>query len=135
MNWISIKNIVLTPEKKWKWGCLLHWSTKFYKNVFLFISLTTLGTLIEFWLPGSLSWVLIQPLIVIVRRGDFLYHHFIGHCHCLLIPVLISFEWNQFQVSFCSFVDIIGFERENIALEFDFLKKDDTFEIYFWRLI
>ena len=32
-------------------------SPKFNKNVFLFVGLTTLGTLIEFWLVGLLSWV------------------------------------------------------------------------------
>ena len=29
-------------------GCLLHFSPKFYNNVFLFVSLTTLGAFIEF---------------------------------------------------------------------------------------
>ncbi len=29
----------------------------FYNNVSLFVTLTTLGTAIEFWLVGPLSWV------------------------------------------------------------------------------
>ena len=29
----------------------------FYNNVFFFVGLTTLGTIIEIWLVGSLNWV------------------------------------------------------------------------------
>ena len=29
-------------------GCLLHWPPKFYKNVFLFVGLTTLGKFIAY---------------------------------------------------------------------------------------
>ena len=36
------------PEKDGTMGCLLHWSPKFYNNVFLFVGLTTLGTLVNF---------------------------------------------------------------------------------------
>ena len=46
----------------------------FYNNVFLFVGLTTLGTFIKFWLVCSFSWDAAQPLIVIYRRGNFVYH-------------------------------------------------------------
>ena len=38
-------------------GCLLHQSTKYYNNEFLFVGSTILGTFNEFWLAGSLIWV------------------------------------------------------------------------------
>ena len=43
-------------------------------NVILFFGSTTLGTFIEFWLVGSLSWVF-KTLIVIYRRSNFVYHY------------------------------------------------------------
>ena len=48
---------LITPARKGTLGCLLIKFPKFYNNVFLFVGLTTLGTLIEFWLVSSLSWV------------------------------------------------------------------------------
>ena len=45
-------------------------------NFFLFVRLTTLGTFIEFSLVLiKLSVLRFQPLIVIYRMGDFVYHH------------------------------------------------------------
>ena len=75
-------------------GCLLHQSPKFYNNVFLFISFTTLGTLVNFdWLVivNKLSVQTQQPLILqkstkliilCIIIGD--VQKFIGHC---LIPL------------------------------------------------
>ncbi len=57
--------------------CLLHWSPKFYNNVFIFVSLTTLWTNTEFWLVGllSLSVQTFQQLILIYRRSNFVCHY------------------------------------------------------------
>ena len=72
-------------------GCLLHQSPKFYYNFFFFVGLTILGTLIEFWLIGSLSWVSkrfnhklssTEGLILCILIGD--VHQFIVYC---LIPL------------------------------------------------
>ena len=37
-----------TPEREGTLGCLLHQSPKFYINIFLFVGLTTLGTIMNF---------------------------------------------------------------------------------------
>ncbi len=53
-----------------------HWAApKILNNVFLFICLTTLGTLIEFWLIGSSSVQAFQPIIVIYKMGKFMYYN------------------------------------------------------------
>ena len=68
---ICMPIMYLEPEKEGTMGYLLHKSPKFYYNVFLFIGLNTLGTLNEFdWLVYQIEF---QPLIVIYRRGNFVY--------------------------------------------------------------
>ena len=48
-------------------GCLLHQSPQFYNKVFLFVSLTTFGTLLNFdWLAQYVQFYL---------RGNFVYYH------------------------------------------------------------
>ena len=54
---ISDLYIMINSRRERILGCLLHWSQKFYNKVFLFVGLTTMGTFIEFWMVGSLSWV------------------------------------------------------------------------------
>ena len=45
-------------------------------QVFLFIGLAALGTFIEFdWFVHSVSVQMLQPLILIYKRGNFVYHH------------------------------------------------------------
>ena len=58
-------------------GCLSHYSPKFYYNVFLFVGLSTVGTLVNFtWIVQIISSVqMFQSLIVMYRRGNFVYHH------------------------------------------------------------
>ena len=41
------KKILIFTGREGTLGCLLHWFPKFYNNVFLFVGLTTLGTLIK----------------------------------------------------------------------------------------
>ena len=55
-------------------GDIVLFIKKLYNNVFLFVSLPTLGTFIEFWLVDTLVQTF-QLLIVIYRRGDFVYHY------------------------------------------------------------
>ena len=60
------------PGKEGTIGCLLHQSPKIYNNVFVFVDLTTLGTLVNFdWLFHLAECSKFQPLISIYRRGSF----------------------------------------------------------------
>ena len=75
----NIYTNIYNIHKRWlagtegKLGCLLQ-SLKFYDNVFLSVYLTTLGT-------GKFSLKLnvqtFQPLIVMYRRSNFVYHHWV----------------------------------------------------------
>ena len=57
-------------------GCLLHLYPEFHNNVFLFVGLTILGTLVNFicWFV-ELSVQKFQPLILIYKRGKFVYYN------------------------------------------------------------
>ena len=64
---------------------------KFYNNVFSFFGLTILRTLMNYdLLAHKLNIQMFQPIVLIYRRDNFVYHHcgdvhqFIGHC---LIPL------------------------------------------------
>ena len=82
-------------------GERIHWvvyysSPQSFLNVFLFVGLTTLGTFIEFLLVSLLSVQMFKPLIVIYRRGYFVFHFNIGDvqqlngplnpCKCTCMP-------------------------------------------------
>ena len=75
-------------RERGQWVVYYTSSYKFYDNVFLIVDLTTLLTLVNF--DGF------QPLILIYRRGNFLYyifwdvHQFIGQC---LIPLDPWYFW------------------------------------------
>ena len=58
-------------------GCLINKSPKFYINGFLFVRLTTLGTLIEFlYLCCFIMFsIIVSTIILINRRVNFVYHH------------------------------------------------------------
>ena len=64
-------SLIKKPEREGTMGCLLHQYPKFYNKVFLFFGLITIRTWVNFdWLAQTF-----QPLIVIYRRGNFVYHH------------------------------------------------------------
>ena len=95
--WIIINNNIfinfslhLIPGREGKLGFLLHYSPKFYNHDFLFVGLTTLGTVVVLWLVGKkLSVQMIQSLIVIYKRGSFV---FVGYVHLLLGQCLIPLD-------------------------------------------
>ena len=66
------------------------WWEGFYNNVFFFVGLTTLGTFIELWLVGSLSFQTFQPLIVIYRRVNFVHHLF--ECTSIYRPLSYALD-------------------------------------------
>ena len=71
-------------------GCLLHESPKFHNTVFLFVGLTTLGTLMIFCIGWFFNFGVqtFQPLILIYRSGNFVYHHW----GCILYINLSAIE-------------------------------------------
>ena len=96
-QWSSYLQLISYPGREGTLGYLLHQSPKFYINVFMFVGLTFLGTLVNFdWLIQrfiQLSVQNFQPLIqsteeviLCIIIGDI--HQFIGHC---LIPVDLNF--------------------------------------------
>ena len=44
----SSDNFSIKDQREGTMGCLLHWSPRFYSNVFLLVGLTTLGTSVNF---------------------------------------------------------------------------------------
>ena len=65
--------------------------SNFHKNVFLLVSLTTLGTFTEFWLVCSLSWVFKRfNHRLFYRRVSLLYHHW--GCRSINLPLFISLD-------------------------------------------
>ena len=74
-------------------GCLLHQSPKFYNNVFLFVGLTTLGILIVWFIKLSVNKF--QPLSLIYRRGDFVYHPSLG-MYINLSAIFLSLQNPEF---------------------------------------
>ena len=78
---------------QWALGFFYTNPLKYYDNIFLFVGLTTVGTLIEFWLVGSLS-ITIEWLILCIIIGD--VNQFMSHCLITLDPChfrLINFYW------------------------------------------
>ena len=55
-----------------------HWAVYYTRHHSFIInisySLTNLGTFIEFWLVGSLSWVSKVSTIIFYRKGSFVYN-------------------------------------------------------------
>ena len=80
-------------------SCLLHQFPKFYDNVFLFVGLATLG--LQWILIGLINTLYVemfQPLIIINKRYDFVYHHIwctsiIGHCRIPLATWFLSLKF------------------------------------------
>ena len=74
-------------------GALLHQSPKFYNNVFLCVSLPTLGTLVNFY------WRIqtFQPLILIYKRGNFVYS--LGNLSAIVLS-FISLQVNGHLFTF-----------------------------------
>ena len=76
-------------------GCLLHKSPKSNNNVFIFVGLTTLGTvnwILIGWLI-KLSVKTLQPLIVIYRSNHFVYNHW--GCTSINRPLSYPFRFLQ----------------------------------------
>ncbi len=78
-----VSRIWIILGRKGTLGCLLHLSRKFHNSVFLFVGLTTLKTVIEYWLVGSLvEYPNVSGVILCIIIRDVV--QFIRHC---LIPV------------------------------------------------
>ena len=68
-------------------GCLLHKSSKFYNNIFLFVGLTTLGNLVNFdWLVNQVEFPNVSTTYFNLHNA-FNVHQFIGHCPICPIPL------------------------------------------------
>ena len=75
-NYIIFVDLMHGLGRKGTMGCLLHQSLKFYYDVFLFVDLTILNCQLS--LIGRFIKMIVQtfqPLIVIYRRVNFVYHH------------------------------------------------------------
>ena len=94
--------VTLSGRRGWL-GCLLHWYPNFCNKVFL---IRWLNNFRDFY------WILIgwfiklnvqtfQPLIVIYRRGSFVYHHW----ECTSIYQSLSYPFRSVKDSY--FLDII----------------------------
>ena len=71
----------------------LHWSPKFYDNIFLFVGLFTLATFIfDGWLING-SVQTFQPLIQIYKRCRFVYHYW----ECTLIYRPLSYPYRSLE--------------------------------------
>ncbi len=89
----AIQKSTVIESREGTMDCLLHYSPKFY-NIFVFVGLTTLGTLNFDWLVYKVECLYIssQPLILIYKKevilciiiGD--VRQFIGHCLFPLDP-------------------------------------------------
>ena len=94
-------------EGRGHFGLLLHQSTKFYYNVFLFVDLTTLWTWNwnwRFWLIGSRSWVSKQfsHQYNLHRWSYFVYHHWGCTMYINLWAIVLSLQIPD-TVEFVSF--------------------------------
>ena len=69
------KGNISLPGREGSLGCLLHQTPKFNNNVFLFNSLTTLGTWILICWFITLCVSTFQPLILRYRRDNLVYFH------------------------------------------------------------
>ena len=100
-------------------GCLLHWSPKFYNNVFLFVGIATLGTFAELWLVYSLGKSNVQMFVLLIVMGNFVF--FIVDVQCTSIYRSLSYPFRSLYFSTLDWSKnwLIKGEMETLQLELD----------------